>query len=291
MARMRRFGILVLLASAPLYPAQDQPAKPAAPAAPAPAAVVKKAPAAPAAVDHALRARATAFFQAHVEGKFRQAEQYVAADTKDYFYASQKPRYLKCELSKISYSEQFKKATVVARCEREVMSQIGKMTFNTPEESTWKLERGLWCWYVNQKEVRTPFGAMMRTAPVPGEQQRGAPVLKPQISSIQDLWKLVSADKKEVRLPATGGSDFVVIHNSMKGLVKIAVQTPQTPGLEVAVERERIAPSYSSRVTFKYQPPAEAKAAPKNLPVEIHVEPSNETIVVQVIFEGQAAGK
>jgi hypothetical protein len=289
---MRRFGILVLLASAPLYPAQDQPAKPSANAAPRAPAAVKKSPPAPAAVDRALRARVTGFFKAHVDGKFRQAEQYVAEDTKDYFYSLQKPHYLKCEIVKTTYSDRLRKATVVTKCEREVMSQIGKMTFNVPEESTWKLERGLWCYYVNQKEARTPFGMMKPTPVSPGQQPpSGAPVIKPQVASIQELWKLVSADKKEVRLAATGGSDSVVVRNLMKGVVTIKVQAPEIPGLEVSIERERIAPNYTSRVTFKYQPQPEAKAAPKNLVVEIHVVPSNETIPVRVIFEGQTAGK
>jgi hypothetical protein len=291
MARMRRFGILILLASAPLYPAQDQPAKPAATAAPKAPAAVKKSPPAPAAVDRALRARVTGFFQAHVDGKFRQAEQYVAPEARDFFYSAVKPHYLKFEISKITYSDHNTKATVVTRCDREVMSPMGKMTFNIPEESNWKVERGLWYWYANQKEVRTPVGATKYTPGLPGQQENRGDVLKPQVASVQDLWKLVSADKKEVRLPVAGGSDSLAVRNSLKGFVTIKVQAPDMPGLEISIDHERIAPNYSSRVTFKYQPPPEAKAPPKNLPVEIHVDPSNEIIPIQVIFAEQAAGK
>ena len=39
-------------------------------------------------VDQALRARISEFYQDHVDGKFRQAEALVAAETKDSFYGA-----------------------------------------------------------------------------------------------------------------------------------------------------------------------------------------------------------
>jgi len=164
------------------------------------------------------------------------------------------------------------------------------MTFNVPEESTWKLEQGLWCWYVNQKSAPTPFGMMKRDPAAAGTAGGGAPVIKPQVSSIGELWKLVSADKKEVRLPLTGGSADVVVQNRMRGVVTIKVDTPETPGLQVTAERERIGSNYSAHVTFKYQPLPGA-AAPEPVTVNIQVQPTNQLIPVRVLFEGSTAGK
>src|SRR5260370_17579573 len=64
---------------------------------------------APPDVEEALRARITAFYQAHVDKKFRQADEYVAADTKDFYYEANKPAYLALEIGKITYSDNFTK--------------------------------------------------------------------------------------------------------------------------------------------------------------------------------------
>ena len=53
---------------------------------------------APPEVDDALRQRVTAFYQAHVDGKFRAADQFVAEDSKDAFFEAPKRRYLNCLL-------------------------------------------------------------------------------------------------------------------------------------------------------------------------------------------------
>ena len=45
---------------------------------------------APPEVDNALRERVSKFFQAHVDGKFRLAEEVIAEDSKDFFYNMEK---------------------------------------------------------------------------------------------------------------------------------------------------------------------------------------------------------
>src|SRR6266545_4652975 len=75
----------------------------------------------PAEVDQALRARVQEFFDLHVKGQYRQAEELVAEDTKDYFYTHDKPKYLSCEISKIDYTDKFTKASAVVTCSRYVM--------------------------------------------------------------------------------------------------------------------------------------------------------------------------
>src|SRR5712692_6584417 len=70
----------------------------------------------PADVDEALRSRIAKFYQAHVDKKFRQADEYVAEDTKDFYYEASKPAYLDFEIKSIAYSDNFTKANVVVHC-------------------------------------------------------------------------------------------------------------------------------------------------------------------------------
>src|SRR5260370_36632618 len=74
---------------------------------------------APPEVDAALRERAGKFFQAHVDGKFRQADAYVAEDAKDAFFEQDKPRYRKIEGMTIDYNDEFTKAVVNTKVEME----------------------------------------------------------------------------------------------------------------------------------------------------------------------------
>ncbi len=275
MAVMQRFGALFLLAAAAIGGlAQNKPA----------GAGQEGSESAPPEVDQALRDRATKFFQAHVDGKFRQAEQYVAEDTKDYYYNSQKPHYLGFEIKKISYSDNFTKAKVVTSIKIEQASQFGKMTFNMQQTSDWKLEGGLWYWYTDPNVIQTPFGAMKRSQPGTAQTAGPEPAVKPIVSSIGDLWKLVTADKSEVRFGNGAGSSEVIVKNGLQGIItlKLLAPVPAIPGLEVKLEREQVLSRETGRIFFKYTPQPKA---PKMTTVSLQVQPTNQTIPIRVIFE------
>ena len=124
-------------------------------------------PPAPPEVDAALRARISQFYQLEVAGKFNQALQLVAEDTKDLFVGSSKPTYQTFEIQLIRYSDDFTKAQVVVLVTRLLPIQ-GFMGHPIPTRlpSRWKLENGQWCFYADpQKDLpATPFGPL----PIPG---------------------------------------------------------------------------------------------------------------------------
>lgn len=274
-------GTFLVIGSIAVCLAQGQPAG-APPSAPAPPP--------PPAVDQALRARVTLFFRAMVDGKYRQAEQYVAADTQDTYYNMQKPTYLKFEIFKVSYSENFTRAHVVVHCQREVTNPaIGKVVMKVPQITDWKIENGVWFWYVDQNAaVRTPFGMMK---PLHHTQRPDAPAAqeaKPVAPSVSDLAKLVSADKTEVRLDAKMMSDQVVVTNGMPGAVDLTLQVPPTPGLEVKLEPAQLVANQTGLVVFHYTP---QPVAPKAVVVTVQVQPTGQTIPLRVFFEPPAQAK
>ncbi len=151
-------------------------------------------PAPPAKVDKALRARVTEFLNDHVKGEFRKAEALVAEDTKDDFYNRPKPRYMSCKgISSIRYTDHFKKAYVTALCTLPVLIQpsdnevdgqgnpqvpMGPPTVPLP--STWKIEKGKWCFYFDKAQDRaTPFGTL---APMPTGQPLANGAVLPQVN-------------------------------------------------------------------------------------------------------------
>ena len=140
-------------APAPQTPAQNPTAQSSSPQ--APSDVFDKAPPA---IDDALRERVSAFYQAHVDAKFRQADQYVDEDSKDVFFAADKPHFLGFQISKINYSDNFTKATVITACKTEMFFHGRKMPVTMPAVTHWKIDNGEWFWYyVQPTEMASPW--------------------------------------------------------------------------------------------------------------------------------------
>src|ERR1035437_3723409 len=128
---MHRFALFALIAAS-AFAQPNEPFKPKPPAD----------------VDAALRARLQEFFDLHVKGQPRKAEELVAEDTKDFFYGRNKPKYISCEISRIDYSENFTKANAMMLCDQYIMVPgFSDHPMKVPTPSTWKLENGKWYWY------------------------------------------------------------------------------------------------------------------------------------------------
>jgi hypothetical protein len=236
---------------------------------------------APPDVDEALRDRITKFYQAHVDRKFRQADQYVAEDTKDFYYEANKPTYQAFEIKSITYSDNFSKAKAIVNCKMRVMIPgFSEEPVMVPTPSVWKLENGQWFWYVDQSQGReTPFGRMKPATEAPA----GGGVL-PSLSSgpdIQALWKNVRADKNLVQLKAAEeSSGEVTISSKMPGNVKLRLDYSKSPGLEVSLDRDELKSGEQAKVSFRQKPQKNASA--KTTEVRVLVQPTNQMIPIRV---------
>jgi hypothetical protein len=235
---------------------------------------------APPDVEEALRARITAFYQAHVDKKFRQADEYVAQDTKDFYYEANKPAYLGFEIGKITYSDNFTKARAVVSCKiRFQIPGFNEAPVMAPVPSTWKIENGLWYWYVDQQAGReTPFGVMK---PPDGTSSAGGFPSLAAAPDIDTLWKKVQADKNAVQLSAKEpSSDLVTISNKMPGNIWLQVDTPKTPGLEVTLDRGELKTGEEAKITFHSEP--QEKPVNRVAQVRVTVLPTNQVIPITV---------
>lgn len=199
----------------------------------------QKGPEPPPDVDKALRARVNEFCELHKQGKFRQAEQMVADDTKDYFYNSGKPRYVSYEIQSITYSQDFTKATAMVICEQYLPApgfQTKTVKLLTP--FNWKIENGLWMWYVDQDALlMTPFGKMSlgpRTGASAAAPPPGTPPPPMIPATVDQFFNLIKVDKTALSLKP-GASDQVVISNGTPGLVGLEI-AQQVPGVEAKLD-------------------------------------------------------
>jgi hypothetical protein len=233
---------------------------------------------APPAVDAALRERIELFYKLHGEGKFRQAEDLVAEDTKEFFYNSNKPRYLSCEIQRIDYSENFTKARALVVAEMRVpMPGFMDKPVKVPHVSPWKLVDGQWYWWVDPEERKmTPFGKMDSAEPGAVKGPAPNPSAGPSVETIQNA---VKADRSAIELKREAdAAGNVHISNSLPGAVKLMAQPPPA-GLSVSIDQAEVKGNSSATVSIRVTDPAKA---PKQAVVNVLVEPIGKMIPIRV---------
>jgi hypothetical protein len=229
----------------------------------------------PADVDAALRARVQEFFDLHMKGQFRKAEELVAEDTKDFFYSGNKPKYLSFEISRIDYGPNFTTAKVLVICEQYLlMPGFVDHPMKVPTPSTWKLENGKWYWYVDQDALlNTPFGRMT-PGPFPNKGAAQPPSLPTIPTSADFLLKQVQLDKTAVRLKA-GESAEVTVTNGAPGPMTLSVSAA-LPGLEAKLDKSTLPAGGKATLTLR------ASEGAKSGVLQVRVEPSMQLLPLQI---------
>lgn len=247
-----------------------------------------KAPAAepPPEVDAALRSRISQFYQAHVDGKYRIADQVVAEDSKDVFFAAAKPRYLGFEIIRINYSANFTKAEAVVSCQADWYLQGHKTKVNLPGTSLWKVEDGQWFWYVLPvKDVKSPFGTLHYNNVESTDSQAPAPPIPgdPQVLA-HNILQSVRTDKTQVTLRGYEHSSAEVkIINGMQGPISISADiNGRFPGLTFSLDKKDLKAGESATLTFVCDP--KDRVAKPTLTATISVEPINQVIPITLLF-------
>jgi hypothetical protein len=70
----------------------------------------------------------------------------------------------------------------------------------------------------------------------------------------------------------------------------LKLNAPQTPGLDVKLDRDKVPENETARVLFRYKPQRKI-LQPQKVTVNVEVEPTNQTIPIQVTFDPPPAKK
>ncbi|MBI4877543.1 MAG: hypothetical protein HY822_23175 [Acidobacteria bacterium] len=237
---------------------------------------------APPRVDQSLRARVAKFYQAHVDGKFRLADQVVADDSKDAFFAADKPRYKGFEIVKIVYGDNYSAARVVTVCDTEMVSPMaGRFPIKAPLTSLWKIIDREWFLYIppNTGVIDTPFGKM-GAGQTSGNASSPIPARLPDAQSVQ---RQVRVDRTAVELSSyEPASAQVVVSSQMPGLVKLSLSYAAFPGFEAKLDRDEIGAGEKATVLFTCKP---AGKTPKPaITVLLMVEQTRQEFPIRVTF-------
>lgn len=256
---------------------------------------------APAEIDTALRARVGTFYQAHVDGKFRQASTVVAEDSQDTFFAADKPRYKSFKITHINYEENFTRAKVLVEVPWELLTPLGVInTVPRPISSLWRLENGAWFWYVvpydpcKGIEVGS-FGTMHKETCVDGKV-----VEKPETSSPGGIpnpgdWMTPGAIQKMIRLSEERilisshkpTSMAVRIESRFPGEATLQLDPVNMPGLSASLAAGKIASGESVALQVAYDPPSPQRNPDQE--IRIRVNPTGQVLKLTVAFDAPPA--
>jgi hypothetical protein len=209
-------------------------------------AVILQAAAPSPEVESALKSRVQDFYQLMVDHKFREGEQMVAEDSKDFYYDSKKPDIESFTIGKIEYSPDFRSAKVTIHAKVTLLFPgAGLQSFEIPSVTNWKIDGDEWCWFVDKDaQLQTPFG---KANPSASESKGGSSTL-PRI--ITSLASAVTVDRSEIQLdPAHPKAEVVVLKNALPGPVNIEKGIP-VPGIDVSIAKPTLAANESTKVTI-----------------------------------------
>jgi hypothetical protein len=249
---------------------------------------------APPPIDEALRARVAKFYQAYMDGKFRDAYLLVADDSQDAFLQADKDKYQGCQTVKIAYSDIFTKATVIESC-KGYWKWHGQNTLTTfPLTTTWKIEKEQWCWYyVKPKFVPSPFSPT-GFVPVPDDvDQKNVSILPSDLNTAaQGILAKVKVDKQIVHLRSDESSqDVVHIRNEMPGSITLSLEPVSVPGLKVTLGKTQLQANEETTVVFDYRLDSPeiacvdcAKKIAGTPTALLHVSPTGQHFPLKIIF-------
>ncbi len=251
--------------------------------------------AAPPEIDKALRERVNFFYQAHVDGKFRLADQVVDEDSKDYFFAMPKPRFRKCDIRLIRYTDNFTKATVTTACDSDFIFRGQRVPVVAPVTTTWKIDGGQWFWYHEQaKDIKTPFGIMH---PGPDSTAAAGPPGFPGDlnAAARQILEAVKTDRSEVHFSSSQLSKQEVrVINSMPGEVSLSIDTSAVPGLKAHFDKRELGAKQTAVLTLTFDPKvsgAERVSAPLAADLHILVQPIGKDLPLHVTFAKDRASQ
>jgi hypothetical protein len=250
-------------------------------------------------VDSALRSRVTEFFQDLVDSKFVEAFDFVADDTRTFYFNSEKKPLKEFKIREVKYDSGFEKATVTLDVKREwtftALAAKQPVIADVSMVTIWKLEKGKWVWS-NEPRPDQPVTPMGPSNVQLIQRQADGTVtgLPPKITDeilhaagqkILEPSSIGSIDKREITLSASqASSDKVVFHNGQQGSIRLELSLAPLPGLTAQLDKNDLNAGDNAALQISYDPRSGQAAAGRSALIRLVVIPFNLTYDVRVNF-------
>lgn len=235
---------------------------------------------APPHVDQALRERVHGFYRLQQEKKWRLADQFVHAGSKDAFFEGDKLAFRGFKPVSVVYEENFTHARAVVDIDMDIyMAGFGQLQVHRPLVSSWKLEDGQWWWYTAQVDHATPL--LPPGAPGAGPGAPGS--LENFPLAMAELQNMVTVDRTELQFPshqpATGE---IRVTNRWENTVHLEIDAPELPGLTFTIDQPALAAGAEARIKVVSTP--ETRGAKPPVQVRLTVQELSKTVPIGIVF-------
>ena len=228
----------------------------------------------------AVRERAKLFYNCYLTGKFRQAEEYVAPDSKDDFYNVEKDRYHSYKISRIDFTDNFTRAKVMVIINVDFKFQGHVMQVDVPIISNWKVVDGKWDWFAIPRDSQvwnSPVGAMnpnTPAAPSGNQTQPGAGVHQTDPRAMQAMFSIMPILDKPVLTLNSGNQyqDSTFMLNRSQKPLKFQIESEPLDGLVLEPLSGVIAPGGSQTIRAAFKKGAKAVTQETRCKAYISVE-------------------
>jgi hypothetical protein len=206
--------------------------------------------------EEALRTRVSAFYTLFQQGQMRQAEAYVAEDSRDVFYNAPKARIVSHEIRSLEFNADIDEASVLVAV--ETLTPFTAQPVKQPLPSKWKRIDGEW--FLEVKAVpagetyATPAGPMKFPDSTGAAGSAGAGYKAPDLAAMRKMYEVsvrslqFSSDAKEAV------TQTITVKNKFDDQLTIDRLTRDFPGMEIRIEPEEIPKDGESTISFTYNP-------------------------------------
>lgn len=197
----------------------------------------------PAGAEESLRARVDQFYKLIREKKYRAAEELVAPESRDQYYAEEKPAIEDFKIESIAWDDNFTKANLTMASTMKLRTaRLGEYPQQVPYLSHWILQNGQWMWYIPKVTARqTPFGTMHVNPNSPGAKDVDLKDLIAKGPTEKDLALAIVADRSHLELK-NGAHQEIKLKSSLPGPVKLKAQIISGSGFEAFLKSSDLEP-------------------------------------------------
>ncbi len=204
----------------------------------------------------ALRARVDAFYDLFQKNQLREAEAYVAEDSRDMFYNAPKNRIFAYEIRSMEFNPDLNEAKVLVAV--ETLTPLGSQPLKQPLQSDWRRINGEWYLHLNAMQsgesFQSPAGPMHFSQATGAGGTPPAAYKPPNMASMQTMYEVsnrnlkFTTDAKEVQ------TQKVTVKNKFQDQLTIDRLTRDFPGVEIHLDSEAIPKGGETTISFTYDP-------------------------------------
>ena len=179
-------------------------------------------------IEEALRSRITQFYDLFQKGKFREAEQFVAEDSRESYYMARKSRVYGFSIKEIDFGSDLKTAKALVTLKTKIL-MAGSTLVDLPMGTQWAWMEGNWFLVLPKvrpgDQIQTPFG--LKTI---GPKAAGMPesaVGQFQMPDIAALKKMYADGSKQIPIASESTAPRAKRSIVSYSLVQTQSKTPQ----------------------------------------------------------------